>query len=231
MEKNTITLYTCLHTYAGLLFRRGLQVRGLSRRFVVLAGFPFSPVPLKNIPRNAGMERDNQRRSYFALTSGETFVRLSRKDSIESRRQVRRLTHYKWRRNATIIFLSVDIRLRRRTRRISITMEASRLSPLFYAIPEASRRPKETPGEDAFPLNFPIAAGCENLLPSHSRSLTLLKGGDFGPFYFSPISFFGAVWPFKPIAFLSSTSLPGHAGFHQRLSFSPRRRVDESKSD
>lgn len=154
---------------------------------------------------------------------------LSRKDLIESGRQVRRLTDYKWRRYATIIFLSADIWLRRRTRRISITIEASRLSPLFYAIPEASRRPKETPGEGAFPLNFPIAAGCENLLPS--RSLTLSKGGDFGPFYFSPISFFGAVWPFKPIAFRSSTSLPGHAGFHQRLSFSPRRRVDESKSD
>lgn len=104
---------------------------------------------------------------------------------------------------------------------------------IFYAISEASRRPKETPSEGAFPLNFPIAAGCEKgLLPSHSPSLTLcLKGEIFGPFYFSPISFFGAVWPFKPIAFLSSMSLPGHAGFHQRLSFSSRRRVDESKSD
>lgn len=59
MEKDTVTLYTRLHTYAGLLFRRRLQVRDLSRRFVILAEFPLSPMLLKDIPRNAGMKRDN----------------------------------------------------------------------------------------------------------------------------------------------------------------------------
>lgn len=131
-----------------------------------------------------------------------------------------------------------DIRLRRWTRPISITIDASRLSSLFYAIPEASRRPKETPGWGCISVKLSDRRRVrEPPILALSLYLALSRSAERGRFRSPPPLLFHfffrcslALQETYRVSFFD-VFFPSHAGFHQRLSFSPRRRVDESKSD